>query len=54
MKIAKRRGMARARVAVARKLATILHRMWIDKADFHFGREQLANPAIKAITIVAA
>jgi len=54
MKIAKRPGMARARVAVARKLATILHRMWIDKADFHFGREQLADPAIKAITIVAA
>ena len=30
MKIAKRRGMARARVAVARKLAVILHRMWSD------------------------
>ena len=28
MNIAKRRGMARARVAVARKLAVILHRMW--------------------------
>jgi transposase len=54
MKIVKRRGMARARVAVARKLATILHRMWIDKADFCFGREQLANPTTRAITIVAA
>jgi transposase len=53
MKIAKRRGMARARVAVARKLATILHRMWIDKADFCFGREQLADPTTRAITIVA-
>ena len=30
MKIAKARGMARARVAVARKLAVILHRMWSD------------------------
>lgn len=30
MKIAKHRGMARARVAVARKLAVILHRMWAD------------------------
>ena len=30
MKVAKRRGMARARVAVARKLAVILHRMWSD------------------------
>lgn len=54
MQIAKRRGMARARVAVARKLATILHRMWIDNADFRFGREQPANPTIKAITVVAA
>ncbi len=39
MKIAKRRGMARARVAVARKLAVILHRMWSDGAEFHFGKE---------------
>ena len=31
MKVAKRRGMARARVAVARKLAVILHRMWSDE-----------------------
>ena len=46
MKIAKRRGMARARVAVARKLATILHRMWVDQTEFHFGREQAANPTI--------
>ncbi len=30
MNVAKRRGMARARVAVARKLAVILHRMWAD------------------------
>src|SRR3990172_1114075 len=29
MAIAKRRGMARARVAVARKLAVILHRIWV-------------------------
>ena len=39
MSIAKRRGMARARVAVARKLAVILHRMWIDEAEFRFGKE---------------
>ena len=30
MNVAKRRGMARARVAVARKLAVILHRIWAD------------------------
>ncbi len=31
MKIVKQRGMARARVAVARKLAVVLHRMWSDE-----------------------
>ncbi|KAA3447255.1 hypothetical protein C7I87_27925 [Mesorhizobium sp. SARCC-RB16n] len=39
MNIAKRRGMARARVAVARKLAVILHRMWADATEFRFGKE---------------
>jgi transposase len=38
MKIAKHRGMARARVAVARKLAVVLHRMWLDDVDFRFGK----------------
>ena len=33
MNIAKRRGIARARVAVARKLAVILHRMWAEVAS---------------------
>src|SRR6478735_4723866 len=41
MKVAKARGMARARVAVARKRAVILHRMWSDGTDFRFGQ----NPA---------
>jgi transposase len=44
MQIAKRRGLARARVAVARKLAIILHRLWSDATDFRFGKE----PAAKA------
>jgi transposase len=39
MKVAKARGMARARVAVARKLAVILHRMWSDQTEFRFGKE---------------
>ena len=39
MKIAKQRGMARARVAVARKLAVVLHRMWSDDSEFCFGKE---------------
>jgi len=54
MKIAKHRGMARARVAVARKLATILHRMWIDDVDFRFSREQTTNPDVKAIVFTRA
>ena len=44
MKVAKTRGMARARVAVARKLAVILHRMWSDGAEFRFGKEP--SPAV--------
>ena len=39
MQIAKRRGMARARVAVARKLAVILHRIWRIQTEFRFGKE---------------
>jgi transposase len=42
MNIAKRRGMARARVAVARKLAVILHRMWIDGSEFRWGKATAA------------
>ena len=40
--IARRRGMAKAKIAVARKLAVILHRMWIDATDFRFGKETMA------------
>ena len=39
MAVAKRRGLNRARVAVARKLATILHHMWSDETDFRYGKE---------------
>ena len=38
MNVAKRRGMARARVAVARKLAVILHRIWTDGSEFRWGK----------------
>jgi hypothetical protein len=34
--------MKRAKVAVARKLAVILHRMWVDETDFRWGQEQAA------------
>ena len=42
MNIARRRGMARARVAVARKLVVILHRMWADTTEFRFGKAPTA------------
>lgn len=38
LKVAKRRGMKRAVVAVARRLAVILHRMWVDGTEFKWGR----------------
>jgi transposase len=43
MRVARRRGMARARVAVARKLAAVLHRMWADGSDFRWGEEGPAS-----------
>jgi transposase len=39
MAVAKRRGLHRAVVAVARKLAIILHRIWIDGTTFNWSRE---------------
>jgi transposase len=42
MAVAQRRGMKRAKVALARKLATVLHRMWVDGTDFRFGKEAVA------------
>jgi transposase len=42
LEVAKRRGMRRAKVALARKLATILHRLWVDGSSFRFGKEVAA------------
>jgi transposase len=42
MGVAKRRGMKRAKVALARKLAGVLHRMWANGADFRWGEEAVA------------
>ena len=41
--VAQRRGRKRATVAVARKLAVILHRMWVDGTTFRFAREATAT-----------
>lgn len=42
MRVAQRRGFKRARVALARKLAIVLHRMWQDGTEFHWGKETQA------------
>ena len=42
LEVARRRGMKRAKVALARKLATVLHRMWVDGTSFRFGKEVAA------------
>jgi transposase len=45
MKIARRSSMKNTYVAVARKLAVIMHRMWIDGTDFIWGNEPTAKTA---------
>jgi transposase len=39
MEVAGRRGLKRAKVALARKLAGVLHRMWVDGTDFRWGEQ---------------
>ena len=43
LEVAKRRGPRRAKVALARKLATVLHRLWVDGREFRFGKEVAAT-----------
>lgn len=43
LEVAKRRGLKRAKVAVARKLAVILHRMWIDGTTFRWTKAEAAQ-----------
>jgi transposase len=45
MKIARHRGMKKATVALARRLAVILHRIWVDGTEFQWTREQAAATA---------
>jgi len=42
MKIARHRGMKKAIVALARRLAVIMHRIWVDGTDFRWTREVAA------------
>jgi transposase len=39
MAVAQRRGAKRAKVALARKLASVLHRMWVDGSEFRWGKQ---------------
>ena len=45
VRIAARRGHKRAVTAVARKLAVIMHRMWLDGTEFRFGAENVQPAA---------
>jgi len=42
MKIARHRGMKKAIVALARRLAVIMHRIWVDGTEFRWTREETA------------
>jgi transposase len=42
MKIARHRGLKRAIVALARRLAVIMHRIWVDGTEFRWTRETAA------------
>ena len=45
MQIAKRRGMKKAIVALTRRLAVIMHRIWVDGTEFRWNPEQVAAAA---------
>jgi transposase len=42
IRLAKRSGLRKAKVAVARKLAVILHRMWIESTEFRWSSTETA------------
>ncbi len=56
VRIAAKRGHKRAVVAVARKLAVVMHRMWIDRSVFRFAAEDesAAEPSFSNPTALAA
>jgi transposase len=45
IRVAKRTGLRKAKVAVARKLAVVLHRIWIDGTEFKWSKEVTNQPA---------
>ena len=46
MRVAQRRGLRRAIVAVARRLAVVLHRMWVDGSEFRWSKDSAAGPTV--------
>jgi transposase len=46
MDVAKRRGTKRAKVAMARKLGVILHRMWMEGTSFRWTKEASQAPQV--------
>jgi transposase len=45
MQIARRRGLKKAIVALARRLAVIMHRIWVDGTEFRWTPEQAVAAA---------
>ncbi len=45
MQVARRRGMKKAIVALARRLAVIMHRIWVDGTEFRWTRERATAAA---------
>ena len=43
LRVARSRGLKRAKVALARKLAVVLHRLWVDGTEFRWSREAAAS-----------
>jgi transposase len=52
VRIAAKRGHKRAVVAVARKLAVIMHRMWLDGSEFRFGSEPEPRPQPQPTNVI--
>jgi transposase len=45
LRVGNRHGMKKAKVALARKLAVVLHRMWLDGTVFHWGSQAAPGAA---------
>jgi hypothetical protein len=59
MAVAQRRGLKRARVALARKLSIVLHRIWVDGSEFRWTKADGTTAAVafearRAIRVGAA